>query len=148
MSAWLRNTVDVDLLIRPEDSEKFKSALLTNGFAWSQAAKEFRLGSGMSVKMFLAGEREGLRQSAKFPDPGNAKYVKPIEGLPVLKLSQLIQAKLACGLSNLRRTYKDFADVVELIAIHRLNGSFARYLHKSVRGDFRELVHRAGGRSK
>lgn len=102
----------------------------------------------MSVKIFLAGEREGLCQPAKFPDPGNAKHVTPIEGLPVLKLSQLIQAKLACGLGNLRRTYKDFADVVELIAIHRLNGSFVRYLHKSVRGEFRELVHRAGRRSK
>jgi hypothetical protein len=56
-----------------------------------------------------------------------------IEGLSVLTLAALIQSKLACGLGNLRRTHKDFADVVELIAIHQLDGSFARHLHESVR---------------
>ena len=70
-----------------------------------------------------------------------------IEGLPVLSLTQLIQAKLACGLGDMRRTHKDFADVVELILIHRLDASFARFLHKSVRKEFREIVRRAGGTS-
>jgi hypothetical protein len=72
------------------------------------------------------------------------KRVTTIVGLPVLSLAELIQAKLACGLGNLRRTHKDFADVVELIAIHHLDGSFARFLHKSVRKEFRELIRRAG----
>jgi hypothetical protein len=55
----------------------------------------------------------------------------------------LIQAKIACGLGDLRRTHKDFADVVELIAVRRLGGSFARFLHKSVRKELRELVRSA-----
>jgi hypothetical protein len=44
----------------------------------------------------------------------------------------------------MRRTHKNFADVVELIAIHHLDGSFARFLHKSVRKEFRNLVRRVG----
>jgi hypothetical protein len=68
-----------------------------------------------------------------------------IEGLPVLSLAQLIQSKVACGLSNLRRTPKDFADVVELTAVHHLVGFFARFLHQSVRKEFRTLLRRAGG---
>jgi hypothetical protein len=51
--------------------------------------------------------------------------------------------KIACGMSNLRRTHKDFADVVELIAARNLDGSFARVLHKSLRPTFRELVRHA-----
>ena len=51
--------------------------------------------------------------------------------------------KIACGISNLRRTNKDFADVVELIAVRKLESSFARFLHKSLRPTFRELARNA-----
>jgi hypothetical protein len=57
-------------------------------------------------------------------------------------LAALIQSKLACGLGNLRRTHKDFADVVELITIRKLKASFAGKLHESVRPEFKELVKR------
>ncbi len=109
------------------------------------AEKEFRSADGAAIQFVLAGESEGPGQAALFPSPGDRKHVTTIEGLPVLSLAQLIQSKLACGLGNLRRTHKDFADVVELIAFHRLDGSFARFLHKSVRKEFRELVRRAAG---
>ena len=49
----------------------------------------------------------------------------------------------ACGDGNLRRSYKDFADVVDLIAAHNLNGSLEQSLHESVRKTYRELVRRA-----
>jgi hypothetical protein len=60
-------------------------------------------------------------------------------------LARLIESKLACGQGNLRRTHKDFADVVELIAVHRLSRSFARHLHGTLRDAFRELVLHARG---
>lgn len=63
-----------------------------------------------------------------------------VAGLPLLL--RLIEMKLASGLRSIRRTHRDFADVVELIAIRKLDGSFARLLHKSLRPTFRELVHR------
>jgi hypothetical protein len=145
LHGYRRNTVDLDLLIRPADSEGFRSALESAGITWIAADKEFRTSSGVGVQVVLAGEREGPGQTATFPDPADPKTVTRIEGLPVLSLAALIQSKLACGLGNLRRTHKDFADVVELIAAHHLDGAFARSLHKSVRAEFRELVRHAKG---
>jgi hypothetical protein len=82
----------------------------------------------------------------RLPDPGDETAVTQLEGLPVLTLAKLIEAKLACGQGNLRRTHKDFADVVELIAAHQLSRSFAKNLHKSLRDTFRQLViHARGG---
>jgi hypothetical protein len=147
LHGYRRNTVDLDLLIRPEDTAKVRLALAAEGFHWIAADKEFRSVSGVAVQFVVAGANEGPGQEATFPSPSDAKHVTTIEGLPVLSLEQLIQAKLACGLGNLRRTHKDLADVVELIAIHRLDGSFARFLHKSVRKEFRQLVRRVSGTS-
>jgi hypothetical protein len=143
LHGYRRNTVDVDLLIRPTDTGTVRSVLEADGFTWLAAEGEFRSASGVPVQFVLAGESEGPGQPTTFPNPGDAKHVTQIEGLPVLSLASLIQSKIACGLGDIRRTYKDFADVVELIAIHRLDGSFARFLHKSVRKEFRELVRRA-----
>jgi hypothetical protein len=145
LHGYQRNTVDLDLLVRPEDSAALRSTLEADGFQWRPAEKEFRSAGGTAVQFVFAGEREGPGQASLFPSPSDPKHVTTIEGLPVLSLAQLIQSKLACGLGNLRRTYKDFADVVELIAFHHLDGSFARFLDKSVRKEFRELVRRVGG---
>ena len=60
-----------------------------------------------------------------------------------MKLSRLIEIKIASGLGSVRRTHKDFADVVELIAIRNLDSSFAQYLHKLIRQTFKELVRSA-----
>jgi hypothetical protein len=147
LHGYRRNTVDVDLLVRPEDSSTVRAALEAAGFRWLDREKEFRSEAGVPVQVLFAGEREGPGQAATFPSPDDPSHVTVVEGLPVLSLAQLIQAKLACGLGDLRRTHKDFADVVELIAVHGLDGSFARRLHKSVRKEFRQLVRRASGRA-
>jgi hypothetical protein len=140
LHGYRRNTVDLDLLIRPEDAAEFRAALESGEFAWVPRAKEYRSPAGVAVQVLLAGDPEGPGQEASFPDPSRDDCVTTIQGVRVLALAQLIQAKIACGLGNLRRTHRDFADVVELIAIHRLDGSFARLLHKSVRKEFRRLV--------
>ena len=145
LHGYRRNTVDLNLLIRPADAASLRTLLEGDGIAWDATAKEFRCPSGVPVQLLMAGETEGPGQPTVFPDPADTQYLTAIEGLPVLSLPQLIQAKLACGLGNLRRTHKDFADVVELIAIHELDGSFARLLHKSVRKEFKELLQRVRG---
>jgi hypothetical protein len=145
LHGYRRNTVDLDLLIRPTDAGALRKALEADGATWHPEQREFRLPSGVAVQLVMAGESAGCGQPAKFPDPADPSSVTHIEGLPVLSLAALIETKLSCGLGDLRRTHKDFADVVELIAIHQLDGSFARHLHRSVRGEFRELVRRAGG---
>jgi len=145
LHGYRRNTVDLDLLVQPDDTAKLRTMLEAEGLHSMPAEKEFRSTSGVAVQFVLAGEREGPGQSATFPDPGDAKHITTIEELPVLSLAQLLQAKIACGLGDMRRMHKDFADVVELIAIHKLDGSFVRHLHKSVRKEFRELVRRSRG---
>jgi hypothetical protein len=145
LHGYRRNTVDLDLLVRTADSATVRSAMETDGILWSEPDNEFHTASGVAVQFVMAGESEGPGQPAVFPDPADPRHVAVIEGLPVLSLAALIQSKLACGLGNLRRTHKDFADVVELIAIHQLDKSFARFLHKSVRAEFRELVRHARG---
>lgn len=142
LHGYRRNTVDLDLLIRPEDSSQFRAVLDAGGFQWFAAEREYRSPSGIAVQVLLTGDSAGPGQSVKFPDPTGNRVIETIEELPVLSLSELIQAKLACGIGNLRRTHKDFADVVELIAIHKLDGSFARFLHSSVRDEYRALVKR------
>ncbi|HEX3148992.1 MAG TPA: hypothetical protein VHR66_12995 [Gemmataceae bacterium] len=145
LHGYRRNTIDVDVLIRPDDGPAVRELLESDGIAWNDSDKEFRTASGVAVQFVMAGAAEGPGQSAVFPDPADGRHVSQIEGLPVLSLAALIQSKLACGLGNLRRTHKDFADVVELIAIHALDKSFVRFLHKSVRAEYRELVRHAKG---
>ena len=76
-------------------------------------------------------------------EPRGDLNVEEREGLFVVRLSRLIEMKIACGISSLRRTHRDFADVVELIAIRKLDAAFARYLHPTMRDTFRKLVHNA-----
>jgi hypothetical protein len=143
LHGYRRNTVDLDLIIRRGDAELVRSALEAAGLTWSAANTKFRSPTGIAVQFLLAGDRAGTDSPVRFPDPAEKRCVVEQEGLPVLSLARLIESKVACGEGNVRRSYKDFADVVELIAAHNLNGSFARSLHKSVRTTYRELVRRA-----
>ena len=145
LHGYQRNTVDVDMLIRSSDSAAVRGALQSSGFSFSEEHKEFRSPSGVPVQFQLSGDRAGAGSEVCMPDPTGEEDVTEIEGLPVLSLAKLIEVKLACGEGNLRRTHKDFADVVELIAHHQLSRSFARHIHKSLRPTFRELVLRARG---
>ena len=145
LHGYRRNTVDLELLIGPEDAANLQSALEPEGFKWSARGKQFTSPSRVAIHCVLAGESEGPDQETRFPNPGDSRHVTQIEGLPVLSLAQLIQSKIACGLGDMRRTHKDFADVVELIAVHHLDSSFARLLHKSLRKEFRLLVRRVKG---
>jgi hypothetical protein len=130
LHGYQRNTVDLDLLIRKEDSKLARETL-----------------EGMRVQLLLAGDRAGIDSEVNLPDPDDTAATTEIEDLPVLTLAKLIESKIACGLGNLRRTHKDFADVVELILQNRLNSSFARYLHKSLRTTYRSLVRTSRGKA-
>ncbi len=145
LHGYQRNTVDLDLLVRGEDADATRAAMAQEGFTWSEPAKEFRSPSAVSVQFLIAGEPAGPHAEVKLPDPSDRKATVALDGLRVISLPRLIEMKLACGEGNLRRTHKDLADVVELIAIHGLGRSFARFLHKSLRKTFRELVLHARG---
>ena len=143
LHGYQRNTVDLDLLIRSDDSLTVKSMLEDAGFEWNSSEHEFRTENGIAVQFLLAGDKAGKGTEVLLPEPIGESHVETIDELPVVRLSKLIEMKIACGTGNIRRTHKDFADVVELIAIRNLDSGFARYLHKSVRKTYRELVKNA-----
>jgi hypothetical protein len=145
LQCYRRNTTDLDLVIRSEDSQAMRCALEQIGLSWDTERAEFRTTGGVAIQFLLAGERAGRGEEGELPDPVDPDVQETIEGLPTLRLAKLIEIKIACGTANLRRTHKDFADVVELIAIRNLGGDFSRFLHKSVRKTFRELVRNAKG---
>jgi len=143
LHGYQRNTTDLDLVIRSDDSETVRKLLSEAGLQWDAETAEFRTEDGIAVQFLIAGQKAGKGTEVSVPEPAGDLNVEQIEGLSVVRLSRLIEMKIACGMSNLRRTHKDFADVVELIAIRDLDGTFARFLHKSLRPTFRELVRNA-----
>ena len=147
LHGYQRNTVDIDLIVRKTDAPAVRQALEQAGLVWDQQQVEFRSPSGVAVQFLYAGESAGSGAEVRLPEPEGSLNVEVIEGLPVVRLSKLIEMKIACGQGSVRRTHKDLADVVELIAIRSLDRSFARFLHKSVRKTFRELVKSAQGPS-
>jgi hypothetical protein len=147
LHGYRRNTVDVDVLVRSEDAAAVKQSLEQAQFTWDSVQREFRGPEGIPVQIVLSNAAAGddATYSVKFPDPSDSDAVVLIDGLPAVTLASLIELKLACGLGNVRRTHRDFADVVELILVHDLGGEFARFLHKSVRPAYRKLVRNARG---
>ena len=143
LHGYQRNTVDLDLIIRSEDSQAVQRSLTALGWKWDDKAAEFQKDSGVAIQCLVAGQRAGKDSEVTIPEPYGDKNVEIRESLAVVRLSRLIEMKLASGMGNLRRTHKDFADVVELIAIRKLDGSFARLIHKSLRQAFRDLVRNA-----
>ncbi|MCA9103650.1 MAG: hypothetical protein KDA63_21000 [Planctomycetales bacterium] len=143
LHGYRRNTVDVDLLIRPDDADAVRSALEAAGWVWDGAQKEFRTPSGVAIQFLYAGRRAGAGSQVLLPDPADATTLVQLEDLPVVTLARLIESKIACGEGSPRRTHRDFADVVELIAIHNLDATFARHLDKSLRKTYRVLARHA-----
>lgn len=140
LHGYQRNTVDLDLLVQPGQAEAVRNAFAAASFAWNEDDHEFRTPGGIAIQFLVAGERAGKGSDVCFRDPDDPGVVIEREGLSVLSLATLIESKIASGQANLRRTHKDFADVVELIAKHELSRDFASHLHKSVRATFRQLV--------
>lgn len=142
LHGYQRNTADLDLVVQPGDADRIREVLQSAGLTWHPDSTEFRTDGGIAVQFLEAGERAGRGLEIRIPEPVGESNVETIEGLTVVRLSRLIEMKLACGSANVRRTHKDFADVVELIDIRNLDSSFARFLHKSMRKTYRELVRR------
>ncbi len=143
LHGYQRNTIDLDLVIRAEDRDSVRQLLTSAGFLWDTEHAEFRTSDGIAVQFLIAGQKAGKGSEVTIAEPVGDLNVEQMEGLSVVRLSRLIEMKIACGMSNLRRTHKDFADVVELISIRNLDGSFARFLHPSLRPAYRELVRNA-----
>ena len=147
LHGYQRNTTDVDLIIERERASDVRLILESAGLQWDEVNKEFRTVGGIAVQFLMTGDRAGKDSEVRPPSPAGDLNVETIEGLPVLRLSRLIEIKIACGAENVRRMHQGFADMVELIAIRNLDDKFTAYLHKSVRDVYRRLVRNARGES-
>ncbi len=135
-----RVTIDVDLLMREEDLQRFKRDWLGRGYAERVPGTGKLLDTefGVNVDVLSTGRFPGddKPKPIAFPDPAAIA----IRGAPfaLLPIEKWIELKLASGMVAPHRL-KDLADVQELIRAARLTGAMADKLDPWVREKFVEL---------
>ena len=138
---YRRFTEDIDLILTREGLAKFQAELVCLGYrpAFEGATKKFRTTrENVSVEIITNDEfpGDGKPKSVKFPNPNENKV--EIDGIKTVSLEQLIELKLASGMTAPHRL-KDLADVQELIKIKNLTAEYAAELNPFVRGKYLEL---------
>lgn len=135
-----RTTVGVDILVTPEGLEKAHKHLAGLGYLPPfEKSKHLRdTETGVRIEFLITGQYpgDGKPKPVSFPDP--AGVAEEIDGIRYLGLVQLIELKLASGMTNPGRL-KDLADVQELIRSLRLPADFVEQLNPYVQSKFREL---------
>ncbi|MEK6263040.1 MAG: nucleotidyltransferase family protein [Planctomycetota bacterium] len=135
-----RSTEDVDLLVTPESLKRIHAELEGRGylppFARSKNLRDTQ--TGVKIEFLKTGDfpGDGKPKPFAFPDPADVVEVR--DGIPVVRLTTLIELKIASGISSPDRL-KDLADVQELIKILSLPAGFVSQLHPFVRDTFNQL---------
>ena len=142
---YRRETVDVDVLVRPDGLAGFQRSLVGRGYVpkFASAKKSFRnTQTGVTVEFLTTGEYpgDGKPKPVAFPDPAKAAVL--IDGILVIDLPKLIELKLASGMTQPSRL-RDLADVQDLIRILRLPVEFSDRLDPYVQERFRTLARQA-----
>jgi len=136
---YRRVTTDVDVLLTREGLARFKENHLGRGWVERSAgSKGMRdTESGVKIDVLLTGDYpgDGQPKSVRFPDPSVAIRG---EGFCVLPIRDLIELKLASGMTNPDRL-KDLADVQEIIRHASVSLELADALDPMVRGKFVEI---------
>lgn len=135
-----RVTVDVDLIMREEDLQAFKSRWLGRGYAERVpgTGKLIDTEFNVHVDVLSTGRFPGddKPKPIAFPDPATTAVRGPPFAL--LPIELWIELKLASGMVAAHRL-KDLADVQELIRSASLPISMADALHPWVREKFIQL---------
>jgi hypothetical protein len=137
---YRRTTVDVDILITRENNrtihEKLDGLGYVPPFAGSRNLRDTQ--TGVRIDFLITGEfpGDGKPKPIAFPDPQNVAV--EIDGIRYLRLENLIELKLASGMTNPNRL-KDLADVQELIRALKPPRALGEKLHEYVRARFYEL---------
>ena len=145
---YKRETVDVDVLVRPEGLQAFHDRFVGRGYleAFAGARKTFKnTRTKTKVEFIATGEYpgDGKPKAIVFPDP--ASVAVEMKGARYVNLPTLIELKLASGMTNPGRL-KDLGDVQELIHELSLPAEFANQLNSFVRDKFLELWRGVQGR--
>lgn len=147
---FVRETVDVDVLMTKDSLERFRERFLGRGYmpAFRGARKSYRdVDTGVRIDVITAGEfpGDGKPKDISFPEPSLVAIERG--GIRVIPLESLVELKLASGLSAEHRRHIDLADVQRLIEELKLPADFDEKLHPSVRAEYRhlwELAQHAG----
>jgi len=136
-----RTTADVDVLLRREDLKKFKRSRLGLGyvelFVGSKGMRDTE--HNVKIDVLLSGEfpGDGKPKPVAFPDPIEAGE-PDVNGVSYLKLSWLMQLKLASGMTAAHRP-QDLYDVIQLIRVNQLSVRYGQELPPYVRDKYAEL---------
>ena len=138
---YRRFTEDIDLILTREGLKKFQNELVGLGYrpAFEGATKKFRTTRENVTVEIITNEEfpgDGKPKPVIFPDPNENKV--EIDGIKTVSLEQLIELKLASGMTAPHRI-KDLADVQELIKIKSLTAEYADELNPFVREKYLEL---------
>jgi hypothetical protein len=136
-----RFTEDVDLLVTAPSLKTIHEHLEGAGYLPPfEGAKNLRDTTlGVRIEFLVTGQYpgDGKPKSIAFPDPSDVAIER--DGIQVIDLPELIELKLASGMSDPGRM-KDLADVVELIKTLGLPRDYAaQQLHADVRDKYGEL---------
>ena len=135
-----RVTVDVDLVMREDDLQRFKTAWLGRGYAErvTGTGKLIDTEFNVHVDVLSTGRFPGddKPKPIAFPDPALAA----IRGRPfaMLTMANWVELKLASGMVAAHRG-KDLVDVQELVRSASVPLEFVNELHPWVRAKFEEI---------
>ncbi len=139
-----RFTEDVDILVTKEDLKRIHAALVGLGYRPAHARSKYLRDTefGIRIEFLTTGDYpgDGKQKPVAFPDPAQVSF--EADGICYLNLPNLIELKLASGMTGAGRL-KDLADVQELIQLLSLPQEFAEQLNPYVRDKFAELSKHA-----
>ncbi|MEW6251257.1 MAG: hypothetical protein AB1716_11460, partial [Planctomycetota bacterium] len=138
---YARETMHVDVLVRPAGLESFQERLVGRGYvpAFAGARKSFRnTATNTKVEFLTTGDYpgDGRPRPVAFPDP--VAVAVTIDGIRFVDLPNLISLKLASGMMQPARR-RDLADVQDLISTLSLPRDFADQLLPYVRDTYHLL---------
>ena len=139
---FIRETVDIDVLMTRESLARFHERLVGRGYAlaFAGAQKSFRdVETSVRIDVITAGDfpGDGQPKEIAFPEPSLVAIHRG--GISVLPLEGLLELKLASGLSAEHRRLIDLADVQRAIETLNLPRDLGEKLHPSVRAEYGRL---------
>jgi len=140
MHGHKRTTADVDVLLRQDDLQRFKTQWIGRGWVDKfEGSKGFRdTLNNVNIDVLLVGDfpGDGRPKPVAFPEPETISEFS--DGIPFVSLQALIELKLASGMTAEHRI-KDMADVIELIRANKLALAYADQLNPYVREKYQAM---------
>ncbi len=141
LHGFRRFTEDVDILVTREGLAKLHQALEGSGyrppFAGSKNLRDTE--NGVRIEFLVAGEfpGDGKPKPVAFPEPDTAAAEQ--DQIQLLNLENLIELKLASGMTGGIERLKDITDVVEVIRMLGLPETMADRLNPYVQEQYRAI---------